>query len=181
MKKSEYWQWFKTLAVALLIAFVIRQFFFTPIIVDGQSMMPTLDHENRMIVNKFDYAVTEPERFDIIVFHAEEGKDYIKRVIGLPGDEIAYKNDMLFINDEPLEEQFLDEFRDEALSLPLTKDFELNEVSEFGIIPEDHLFVMGDNRQFSRDSRHIGVVAYDEIVGTASVVFWPFEDARFVD
>lgn len=180
MKDTEFWPWMKMITAALLIAFAVRHFLFTPIIVDGQSMMPTLHHEDRMIVNKIGYSVTEPERFDIIVFHAEAGKDYIKRVIGLPGDVISYQNDILLVNGEPLPEQYLEEYQEQTDSLPFTHDFELSDVTLFEEIPEDHLFVMGDNRQFSRDSRHIGMVAYEEIVGTADVVFWPFEGARFV-
>ncbi len=74
-------------------------------------MMPTLENGDRMIVNKIGYMIGEPNRFDIVVFHAPEGKDYIKRVIGLPGDHIEYKNDQLYINGEPIEEPYLDEYK----------------------------------------------------------------------
>ncbi|MFP3514501.1 signal peptidase I, partial [Peribacillus sp. SIMBA_075] len=76
----------KALLIAFGLAAIIRFFLFTPIVVDGESMMPTLEHGDRMIVNKIGYNIGEPDRFDIIVFHAPEQKDYIKRVIGLPGD-----------------------------------------------------------------------------------------------
>jgi signal peptidase I len=181
MNDSESWQWVKLLTLALILAFAVRHFLFTPIIVDGQSMLPTLDHEDRMLVNKVGYQMFEPERFDIIVFHAEKDKDYIKRVIGLPGDKLKYKNDTLYINGESYEEEYLDNFKETASILPLTQDFELADVSEYEEIPENHLFVMGDNRQFSKDSRHIDVVSYEKIVGEANVVFWPFQGVRLVD
>ena len=79
----------------LVLAAIIRFFLFTPIVVDGESMMPTLENGDRMVVNKIGYMVGEPDRFDIVVFHAPEQKDYIKRVIGLPGDHVEFKNDQL--------------------------------------------------------------------------------------
>ena len=79
-----------------------------------------------MIVNKFSYTIGEPNRFDIIVFHAPENKDYIKRVIGLPGDKIEYKDDILYVNGKAYEEPYLDEYeKDEILDGPLTEPFTL--------------------------------------------------------
>ncbi|MFA9557441.1 signal peptidase I [Evansella sp. AB-rgal1] len=181
MTKLESWEWIKAVAVALLLAIVIRYFFFAPIVVDGQSMMPTLEHNDRMIVNKIGYTIGEPDRFDIIVFHAPQNKDYIKRVIGLPGDTLYYENDVLYINGEKVEEPYLDGFKEGATRLPYTADFHLNEVTRYDRIPEGHIFVMGDNRQHSKDSRHIGVVAFEEVVGKANLVFWPFSDLRIVE
>jgi len=102
--KNELWEWTKALLIAIGLAAVIRYFLFAPIVVDGHSMMPTLHNGDRMIVNK----LGKPERFDIIVFHAPEQKDYIKRVIGLPGDTVEYKNDVLYINGVAYEEPYLD-------------------------------------------------------------------------
>jgi len=181
MAKSESWEWLKAVAVALILAIVIRSFFFAPIVVDGQSMMPTLEHNDRMIVNKIGYNISEPDRFDIIVFHAPENKDYIKRVIGLPGDSIHYENDMLYINDEAYEEPFLDDFKAETENKPLTGNFNLSDVTGYETIPEGYVFVLGDNRQHSKDSRHIGVIPYDEVVGKANFVFWPVREVRLVD
>ena len=98
--KDKIREWIKALVIAIILVAVIRQFFFTPIVVDGFSMMPTLKDTDRMIVNKFSYAIGEPKHFDIIVFQAPEGKAYIKRVIGLPGDKVEYKEDTLYINDK---------------------------------------------------------------------------------
>lgn len=176
--KTESWEWLKAVLVALLLAFVIRYFLFAPIVVDGQSMMPTLQNEDRLIVNKIGYTIGEPKRFDIVVFHATTEKDYIKRVIGLPGDSIAYENDTLYINGEPIEEPYLKESKDSAYSLPFTGDFTLRDYTGHDVVPEGHLFVLGDNRQHSKDSRHIGFIKYDNVVGTANVVFWPFSEIR---
>ncbi|PYZ93166.1 signal peptidase I [Salipaludibacillus keqinensis] len=181
MAKSESWEWVKAVAVALILAVVIRYFFFAPIVVDGQSMMPTLGHNDRMIVNKIGYNISEPDRFDIIVFHAPQNKDYIKRVIGLPGDTVHYEDDVLYINDEEYEEPYLDDFKAEAANRPFTGDFHLSDVTGYDTIPEGHVFVLGDNRQHSKDSRHIGVIPYDEVVGKANFVFWPVQDVRLVD
>ncbi|SDY72986.1 signal peptidase I [Evansella caseinilytica] len=181
MAKSESWEWVKAIIVALLLAVIIRYFFFAPIVVDGQSMMPTLEHNDRMIVNKIGYTIGEPKRFDIVVFHAPQNKDYIKRVIGLPGDTLYYENDILYINGEPVDEPYLDKYKEEAMKLPLTGDFHLRDVTGYEEVPEGHLFVMGDNRQHSKDSRHIGVIPYEEVVGKANIVFWPFSDLRIVE
>jgi signal peptidase I len=94
-KKSEFWGWMKTIIIAILLASSVRYFLFAPFVVEGQSMMPTLHDQDRMIVNKIKYSFVKPERFDIIVFHTKDKKDYIKRIIGLPGDRIEYKNDTL--------------------------------------------------------------------------------------
>ncbi|UOE92861.1 signal peptidase I [Alkalihalobacillus sp. LMS39] len=176
--KSETLEWIKALIIALLLAVLIRFFFFAPIVVEGQSMMPTLHHSDRMIVNKIGYTISEPDRFDIVVFHATEEKDYIKRVIGLPGDTIVYDNDILYINNEPYDEPYLDELKHQLGGSKLTYDFTLQEVTNEVSVPEGYLFVMGDNRQHSLDSRDIGLIPIDEVVGKANIVFWPFSDIR---
>lgn len=177
--RSESWEWIKAILIALVLAFVIRYFLFAPILVDGDSMMPTLHNKDRLIVNKIGYTIGEPERSDIIVFHATSDKDYIKRVIGLPGDSISYVDDVLYINGEAVEEPYLDEYKKSATRLPFTQDFTLKDVTGYDVVPENHVFVLGDNRQHSRDSRHIGVIPYEEVVGNAKFVFWPLSEIRF--
>lgn len=183
-KKSEIWEWIKALLIAVGLAFVIRYFFLAPIVVDGESMMPTLNDKDRMIVNKIGYVVGEPERFDIIVFHAPEEKDYIKRIIGLPGDTIEYKNDILYVNGEPVDEPYLDEFKEEYkeqnLDGTLTESFTLADKLGQETVPEGHLFVMGDNRRESKDSRHIGFVSMDDVIGKTSIIYWPIKDIKIV-
>lgn len=180
-EKSEFWEWTKALIIALVIAFIIRYFLFTPIVVDGESMDPTLKDGDKMIVNKISYRFREPERFEIVVFHAPEGKDYIKRVIGLPGEHIEYKDDQLYINGQPIDEPYLDEKKAQLSEGQLTQDFTLEDIDpNMHVIPEGYVFVMGDNRRFSKDSRHIGVISEDDIVGCTSIVFWPLSEIRIV-
>ncbi|AWE06655.1 signal peptidase I [Lysinibacillus sp. 2017] len=180
-EKNELWEWTKALLIAFAIAAFIRYFLFTPIVVDGESMMPTLENGDRMIVNKFSYKIGEPDRFDIVVFHAPEKKDYIKRVIGLPGDYLEYKDDQLYINGEPIDEPYLDEYKEEITEGNLTYDFTLKDIDpSLDVIPEGYVFVMGDNREYSKDSRHIGIVSIDEIIGNTSIVFWPLSEIEIV-
>lgn len=179
-KKNETWEWLKAIVIAVLLAGGIRYFIFAPIIVDGLSMMPTLHDHDRMIVNKLAYKIGEPNRFDIIVFHAEEGKDYIKRVIGLPGDHIEYKDDTLYVNGKAYKEPYLDEYKKQLVDGPLTESFTLEEITGRKTVPKGYLFVMGDNRRFSKDSRHIGFIPMEKIVGKASIVYWPLSDARMM-
>jgi signal peptidase I len=178
--KSELWEWIKALVIAVALAAVIRYFFFAPIVVDGLSMMPTLHDQDRMIVNKLNYKIGEPSRFDIIVFHAPENKDYIKRVIGLPGDSIEYKDDTLYINGKAYEEPYLEEYKKQVIDGPLTDPFTLEEKIGEKTVPEGHLFVMGDNRRFSKDSRHIGTIPFGKVLGNTSIVYWPLEDFHLV-
>ncbi|WP_213423292.1 signal peptidase I [Bhargavaea massiliensis] len=179
-QKNELWEWTKVLLIAFGLAAIIRYFLFTPIVVDGESMMPTLEDGDKMIVNKIGYSIGGPERFDIVVFHAPEQKDYIKRVIGLPGDHIEYRDDQLFINGEAYDEPYLDEYKEAVTDGTLTEDFTLEEKIQRETVPEGHVFVMGDNRRFSKDSRHIGVIPFDEIIGSTSLIFWPMEDIGLV-
>ncbi|MFP3916166.1 signal peptidase I [Lysinibacillus telephonicus] len=177
-EKNEIWEWAKALIIAFAIAVLIRYFLFTPIVVDGESMMPTLEDGDRMIVNK----MGELDRFDIVVFHAPEGKDYIKRVIGLPGDYIEYKDDQLYINGEPIDEPYLDEYKSQLTEGTLTQDFTLQDIDPtLEVIPEGYVFVMGDNRRYSKDSRHIGIVSEEKIIGKTNIVFWPLNEIQIVD
>lgn len=180
-KKNEVLEWIKALAIAVILAAIIRSFFFAPIVVDGYSMMPTLHTQDRMIVNKFSYKMGDPERFDIVVFHATVDKDYIKRVIGLPGDHVEYKNDTLYINGEKYEEPYLDEYKTELIDGPLTEPFDLESITGESTVPKGHLFVMGDNRRQSKDSRHIGTIPIEEVMGKTSLVYWPFSQIRLVE
>lgn len=179
-QKNETWEWLKALVIAFLLAALIRYFLFAPIVVDGESMMPTLHDQDRLIINKLAYDIGEAERFDIVVFHAAGEKDFIKRVIGLPGEHIEYRDDVLYVDGEPIEEPFLQPYK-EKVQGKLTGDFALQDTLEGEqTVPEGELFVMGDNRLRSKDSRHIGTVPIDQVVGEAAVQFWPFKDFHFI-
>jgi signal peptidase I len=168
--KNEAWEWAKALLIALGLVFVIRWFIFAPFIVDGQSMEPNFDNGERIIVNKILYSVREPKRGEVIVFHAPTGKDFIKRVIALPGESVRVQGDNVYINGELLDEPYLQEALDKAhqagrnyntTSYPETK------------VPDGSIFAMGDNRSNSTDSRMIGAVALEKVVGRADIIFWP--------
>lgn len=175
--KNSIWEWTKAIFIAISIALVIRTFLFTPVVVNGYSMEPTLQDEERMIVTK----IGEPERFDIVVFHKSESEDYIKRVIGLPGDRIEYRNDILYINGKPYDEPYLDELKQRIEDGPLTDPFTLRETPVGGdIVPEGHLFVMGDNRRESKDSRHLGAIPMERVIGTTNIVYFPIKDIQII-
>lgn len=181
-KKNEIWEWIKAILIAVLLVVVIRYFLFAPIVVDGYSMAPTLDTQERMIVDKFNYKISDPGRFDIIVFHAPEGKDYIKRIIGLPGDKVEYNDDTLYVNGKAYPEPYLDEYKKQLTDGgPLTESFTLIDITNSDTVPKGHLFVMGDNRRASKDSRYIGYVSFDKVVGKTKLVYWPINRFRLVE
>ncbi|ATO47982.1 signal peptidase I [Brevibacillus laterosporus] len=174
-KKNEAWEWIKAIVIAIALAFFIRTFLFAPFIVEGHSMDFTLHNEEKLVVNKALYHLREPQREEIIVFHASEKRDYIKRVIAVAGDTVEVKDDVLYVNDKVVEEPYLKEKRDLAekeKDLPLTTPFEKL------TIPPGHIYVMGDNRQNSSDSREFGPVEVSKVVGRAEFVFWPLKDIR---
>ncbi|WP_391123111.1 signal peptidase I [Psychrobacillus sp. L3] len=176
-------EWIKAIGIALLFAWGIRMFIFTPIVVDGASMMPTIENGDRVVVNKIGPQMMEYERFDVIVFEAKEDTNYIKRIIGIPGDRIAYENDELFINGERYEEPYLEEYKNALIDKgTLTGDFTLDEYLGELTVPDGYFFVLGDNRRNSTDSRdpRVGFVSKDKILGTAKVVFYPIDNLKFI-
>lgn len=176
-KKSEWFDWVKALLIAFGLVFVVRTFFFAPIVVDGPSMMPTLHNGDQMIVNKIVYDIHEPERFDIVVFHASDKKDFIKRVVGVPGEHVAVKDDVLYIDGKKMKEPFLSEQKSSVMSNEsYTGDFQLDGITNgTEEIPEGKVLVLGDNRNNSTDSRILGLISMDQIVGKASLIYWPFD------
>lgn len=179
--KGELFSWAKSIAFALAIAFVCRTVLFTPSIVQGESMMPTLEDEERVIVNKIGYNVAGLDRFDIIVFEGNEGYNLVKRVIGLPGDTIEYKDDVLYVNGKAVEEPYLEEYRKQIAPSKLTLDFTLEQMTGQKRVPDGTVFVLGDNRTNSKDSREFGFVSKEQIIGKGEVVFWPLQDFRALD
>ncbi|WP_170006676.1 signal peptidase I [Bacillus fonticola] len=176
--KKEGLEWIKAFAIGILLFLLIRTFLFSSYEVEGKSMVPTLQDGDKLIVSKIGYTIGEIDRLDVIVFHATETEDYVKRVIGLPGDSIRYENDQLFVNDQPIPEPFLDESKGQWDVGTFTGDFTLEglESTNAQTVPEGKIFVLGDNRLGSRDSRHFGFVDIDEVVGQVSLRFWPFKE-----
>jgi signal peptidase I len=136
--------------------------------IDGQSMEPTLHTSEYLLVNKISYRYSHPQRGDIIVFDAwGTGKDYIKRVIGLPGETLDIKDDKVWINGQPLDE-------------PYTLDGTTRDERHV-VLGEDQYYVLGDNRANSQDSRAFGPLDGGKIIGKAWVTYWPMEQIGTVD
>lgn len=158
----------------------LRAFVFSPVVVSGDSMKPTLVDGERVIALKN----VKIKRFDIVTFPApdEAGRDYIKRVIGLPGDTIEYKNDTLYINGKKYSEPYLNEYKAKlANGAKLTDDFTLENKLNVTKVPEGKLFVLGDNRQISKDSRYIGFISESKILGDVRFSFWPLNKFGTID
>lgn len=166
-------------AIILAVFAVIQRYLYAPVMVDGDSMEETLSDGDYLILNR----VGEIERFDIIIFPLEElnpslvpdneEKLYVKRVIGLPGDSIEYQGDRLFLNGEEVEEEYLDYSFDYSFA-----GFSLETLFGVQEVPEDHYFVLGDNRSIggSLDSREFGFVDKDYVLGKVSFRYWPLSD-----
>ena len=182
-EKNELFEWIKVIAITALFVVAIRMFIFTPIDVKGASMMPTYEDGDRIIVNKIGKSLHDFDRFDVIVFDGLESEYFIKRIIGLPGDHIEYKDDVLYINGQEFDEPYLDEYKS-ALNDPgdLTPDFTLEDLVGVSEIPNDYYFVMGDNRRKSSDSRdpRIGLVSKEHILGSTSIRFYPLDSLGLV-
>lgn len=166
MDKEKIWGFVKSIfpyVVILVVILLLKCFVFSTIQVNGDSMMNTLHSKDIMILDKISYRFSEIERFDIIVIKSER-EDLIKRVIGLPGEHVAYRDNKLYINGKKVEDQF---------SNVKTADFELEDIG-FDRIPKDMYFVLGDNRTDSIDSRIIGLVPKDKIAGHATFTIFPF-------
>jgi signal peptidase I len=156
--------WIVSIAIAVVLAMGIRYFIVELYLVDGPSMRPTLQSAERLVVNKFIYRFRAPERGEILVFRypRDPSRDFIKRVIAVPGDTIEIKDGRVYVNSTLMNEPYI---------LSKTRgDYPL------ATVPEGHIFVMGDNRNNSEDSRFadVGFVPYDLIKGKAILVFWPF-------
>lgn len=142
---------------------ILHSIIFVNYMVDGKSMEPTLDDGNMLAVNRIAYSVKKVKRFDVVVFHANKDEDYVKRIIALPGDEVEYRDNTLYINGKAVEEPFLEKKKRE--NSEYTQDFTLKQLTGKTAVPDDALFVMGDNRPESFDSRSFGFVYKDQLVG----------------
>mgnify|MGYP000909265350 CR=1 FL=1 len=155
--------WVVSIAIAVVLAFFIRYFIVELYLVDGPSMRPTLQSAERLVVNKFIYRFRAPERGEILVFRypRDPSRDFIKRVIAIPGDTIEIRDGRVYVNAALLNEPYI--LSKTRGNYPLAT------------VPEGHIFVMGDNRNNSEDSRFadVGFVPFDLIKGKAMLVFWP--------
>lgn len=172
-------EWVKAFGIGIIIFVFIRTFFFSNYIVEGKSMMPTLQNGNKVVVNKIGFQIDNLKRFDVIVFHANKQEDFVKRVIGLPGDKITYRNDHLYINGKMVREPFLNTYRKKISSnKKLTGDFTLKELTGEEAVPNGKLFVLGDNRLDSWDSRYFGFISLDQVVGKVDLRYWPLNEVN---
>lgn len=186
-KLIEFLKWVETFVIAVLAAMLIRGFVFEPVVVRGISMEDTLLDSQRLIIYKLGYFFEPPQRGDIIVLQYEKGMiedipflnkfdflnrvlpspyeiDFIKRVIGVPGDIIDIKEGHVYINDVKIDE-------------PYVKGLTYKNMIDFPIeVPPDTVFVLGDNRENSRDSRTFGFVEFNRVKGKAVLRIWPFKD-----
>jgi signal peptidase I len=159
-------EWIAVVGGALIVAVIIRTFFLAAFYIPSPSMVPTLQVHDRVLVNKLSYDLHPIHRGDVVVFERPPGendpkvKDLIKRVIGLPGDTLESMGGVVYVNDKPLTEPYLNP--------PGT-----TENLDRQIVPEGMVFVMGDNRGNSHDSRSFGSIDEDLIVGRAFVIVWP--------
>jgi signal peptidase I len=159
--KKEIKEWVRSILLAVVLAFIIRLFFFQVTVVEGTSMFPTLNNHERLIVNKAVFYLKQPDKGDIIVFNFSTRRDFIKRVVALEGDIVEIKNGRLYVNNQPVEEPYIKNYN----------------MMDFGpaVIPHGHAFVLGDNRNNSMDSRDpaVGYISLEQIKGKALLVFWP--------
>lgn len=156
---------FVAVTVLLLVIYVVslQQ-------VVGPSMEPNFNDGDVLILNKLRYRVLKIKRGDVIALRSPDSKNFIKRVIGIPGDHIEYKNNALYINGEKYDEEYLKD--------TITSDFKLEDLN-VSVIPENQYFVMGDNRSNSTDSRFIGLIAKKNVIGKISFRIFPLNKIRF--
>ena len=167
-KKSGTREFIETLVIAVLLAFLIRTFVFESFQVSGRSMQPTLYTNDRVLVNKLAFDFGKPKTGEIIVFKSPviPTQDWIKRVIGVPGDTVSIRNDTVYINGKPYREPFL-KYRQSGNYGPVK-------------VPPGDLFVLGDNRPISEDSRYFGMLSQSRVRGQAFVVWWPLNSLRWL-
>ncbi len=221
-KKNSFFTNLKSIFIAIFIALLIRSFIFEPFNIPSGSMKPNLLVGDFIFVSKYSYGFSKhslpfslpllprkifpniPERGDVVVFKTPENNrtDYIKRVIGLPGDKIEIRNGIIFINGSEILRKKLNDFIDTDNKSSnkrvrmyneyfFNKEINILDITDNGIadntqlfnVPENHFFVMGDNRDNSQDSRFIstvGFIPYENLVGKAQFIFFSLENARFL-
>lgn len=162
--KSALLELFESIAIAVILAVLIRLFIFQPFYIPSGSMEPNLQIGDRIIVSKLTYAFSEPKRGDVIVFKfpLDPSRDFVKRAVALSGETVEIRDSVLYIDGQPLPEEYLPE------SLQFG-DYGPRE------IPADNYLMLGDNRNSSDDSRMWGPLPEEYIVGKAFVIYWPLD------
>lgn len=183
-KKETNWMkelrdWILAIAVAVIVAMVIRQYVFTLVKVQGQSMEPSLHNDDRLYVNRFFYT---PKKGDVVIFEpaSDPKRPYVKRVIATEGDSvyIDFETSDVYVNDELLEEPYIKAPTRELGSYITSLMAEGKYSKDCPIVIQPgYIFVMGDNRNNSKDSRQLGPVPIDEVMGGAVFRFWPLDNA----
>ena len=161
-----FWLWARDMLFSLAVSFFIITFLYQPVRVEGTSMMPRLEDQDRLFINKFVYHFAEIHRGDVVVFHypRDPQKSYIKRVIAVPGDRLLIDDGRTYINGHLLAEPYV------------PRKFHDTRSQDELVIQPGEFFVMGDHRSISSDSRDFGAVPRDLIYGKATFVYWPAED-----
>ncbi len=176
-EKSVIRQYAEAFLIAIVLALVIRTFVVQAFKIPSGSMLPTLQIGDHIMVNKFTYWFTDPKRGDIIVFKfpQDEGRDFIKRAIALPGETVEIRGKQVYITGNPLRESY---------AAHLDPAIQLNPHSprdSYGpvVVPPGQLFMMGDNRDYSMDSRFWGFLDMKKIKGKAFIIYWSWDRDRF--
>jgi signal peptidase I len=162
--------WLRDMVVSVLVSAFIIFFLYQPVRVEGTSMLPRLEDQDRLFINKFAYRVGEIHRGDVVVFlyPHDHSKSYIKRVIALPGDKLRIEQGRVYVNGLLIPEPYVPErFTDDRSEAQI-------------VLPQNEYYVMGDHRSISSDSRDFGPVGRDLIYGKAAFVYWPMEQAGVV-
>lgn len=170
-----FFDWVLVVGIALLVAIGVRTFVLAHFQVEGSSMLTTLNEGDRVFVNRLSYRFGDPSRGDVVVLHQISGaseRDLIKRVVALPGEEVAMRDCVVTIDGLELVEPYLDP--------EIVTPSRCGRNFEPVVVPEDSVWVMGDNRPGSQDSRDLGFIPYENLVGRAFVVFWPRADWRWL-
>jgi signal peptidase I len=163
--------WARDLAISAAVAVFIILFLYQPVKVEGTSMLPSLQHEERIFINKFVYRFESVNRGDVVVFRypRDPSKSYIKRVIGVPGDRVRIEDGRVYLNGQQLAETYVpEEFTDHRTMREM-------------VVPEDTYFLLGDHRNASNDSRDFGAVPRGYIYGKAVFVYWPVEKVGLLE
>jgi signal peptidase I len=169
-RKGVMHSWLRDLVISVAVSAFIIIFLYQPVRVEGTSMLPMLEDQDRLFINKIAYRVGEIQRGDVVVFlypHDHE-KSYIKRVIALPGDTLRIDHGQVIVNGERISESYVpSRFADDRSQPEMT-------------VPREEYFVMGDHRSISSDSRDFGPVDRNLIYGKAAFVYWPMDQAGVV-